>query len=202
MKRILFFTLLLVATSTLKAQRVGIKGGLAQSWLRGKTMEGDTFERRNGVFLGVFLDFICKKDNTWVIQPEITFATEGGSISKEDASKVNIHSNTLRVPVLAKIRLAMIPKLTIEGGPQIMYRFGGEISTNDFKLKHTHNHIDAGFDVGTTYFFTSPNGKSFFIQARLTHNFINLLDTSIDNHLGYDKNFRSSIGQLGIGYKF
>lgn len=202
MKRILFFTLLLVATSTLTAQRVGIKGGLAQSWLRGKTMEGETLERRNGVFLGVFLDFICKKDNTWVIQPEITFATEGGTIANENGSKVNIHSNTLRVPVLAKIRLSMIPKLTLEAGPQIMYRFGGEINVNNTKIRHTHNYIDAGFDAGTTYFFTSPNGKSFFIQARLTHNFLNLLDTSIDNHLEHHSNFRSSIGQLGIGYKF
>lgn len=206
MKKIIFFGFLLISTIA-KGQVFGIKGGLAQSWLRGDNVDADTFERRNGGYVGVFLEISRGK---YAIQPELIFSTEGGSVVKrlsEEATttELKIHSNSLRIPILVKIR--PFPKITVEGGPEVTYRFSGKsVNFADKQFSSVaYNSIDFGFDLGGTYNF-KPQSPTFFIEARWTNNFLKLLNNSKVEQQGMEvssgNKLRSSIGQIGVGYKF
>ncbi|GJQ06752.1 hypothetical protein CAPN010_09100 [Capnocytophaga cynodegmi] len=211
MKKITTLIFLFVSILTLQAQSksFAIKGGLAQSWLRGKELNADSFERRNGFYIGAFMDVILTEKRNVTIQPEVIFSTEGGTIFKKNSEndhsyEIDIHSNVLRIPVLVKIM--PLPKFSIEGGPQITYRFSAKsIDFSNVSIKSTHNAMDFGIDLGATYHFSMPFKPAFFIQVRWTNNFLKMLDTSkIDSRIDLSEGniLRSSIGQIGVGYRF
>lgn len=206
MKKILFFGFLLMSVMV-QAQVFGVKGGLAQSWLRGDTVDADIFERRNGGYVGVFLEISRGK---YAIQPELIFSTEGGTVVKrftEDAptTDLKIHSNSLRFPILVKVR--PFPKITLEAGPEVTYRFSGKsVKFADKQFSSVaYNSVDFGFDLGGTYNFKAQS-PTFFIEARWTNNFLKLLNSSKVEQQGMEvssgNKLSSSIGQIGIGYKF
>lgn len=206
MKKIIFFGFLLISVMV-QGQTFGIKGGLAQSWLRGDNVDADVFERRNGGYAGVFFEISRGK---YAIQPELIFSTEGGIVVKKlsesaVATELEVYSNSLRVPVLIKIR--PFPKITVEGGPEVTYRFSGKsVSFSDKQFSSfAYNSVDFGFDLGGTYNFKAE-GPTFFIEARWTNNFLKLLKSSTVERQGIEvsagNKLSSSIGQIGIGYKF
>lgn len=131
MKRAILFSALLFLSSVTFAQfTIGPKIGFTMSKLS-TNIEDYSDEAKSGFQFGAFARFGKKK---LYIQPEVMFATKGGTIVRDaDELKAKINLNTVQIPALVGFKLLnlKVVNFRIMGGPAISIVTNKEISTDE-----------------------------------------------------------------------
>lgn len=223
MKKVFFTAVALFAIGFAQAQtaRFGVKGGLNVSTLTGNI---ENAEAKIGAHVGGLVEI--KITNKFAIQPELLLSLQGakndytrgsGNYRYTNEEKVNL--TYINIPVMAKFYV--IPKLSLEAGPQLGFLVnaenkytetevdGGDVFTVSRKndIKGNLRTIDAGFNLGASYYFTN----NLFVQGRYTIGLSSIDkndynrnndDDFNDYNYDYDKGIHNGVFQASIGYRF
>lgn len=118
MKKLLFFALICMSTSTLFAQlsspiSFGVHAGLTSTKVDAKvpTMDDLNEKADNGMMLGVFARINLSK---WYIQPELNYVSRKSSVNN-----VDIKLKSLDIPILLGYKIVKLPAFNLRafGGP-------------------------------------------------------------------------------------
>jgi len=199
--------------------RFGIKGGLNVSTLTGNI---ENAEPKIGAHVGGLVEI--KIVNKFAIQPELLFSLQGakndyvrtmGNNRYVNEEKLNLAY--LNVPVMAKFYV--IPSLSLEAGPQLGILLDAErkftqsqsngnnasSSSRSYDIKDNLRTLDAGFNLGASYYFTD----NMFVQARYSFGLssIDERDYNYDENgdfedYDYDNGIHNGVFQVSFGYRF
>lgn len=168
---------------TAKAQNVsfGIKGGVNISSLNQN--ENNPFNSKVGLYLGGLAH--AHINETWAIQPEIFYSSEG---AKSPNTRTSL--NYINVPVLLQYMFAN--GLRLEAGPQLGFLVSAKSETNNVTVDNK-NFKSTAFSIPLGIGYLTPLGLGFDARAVL-----GLSDLSEDNN----PRVRSNVFQLGVFYQF
>ena len=129
--KIMFFSLCLVAfTSTVQAQKIGVRAGLNIANVTGG--DGTDTKPLTGIYAGVFKE-ITIVPLIFFLQPELQYSSQGFKSGDTDYS-----INYINLPVMAKVYA--LKMFSLEAGPQVGFKiadnFPGE-SVDDIKTFDT-----------------------------------------------------------------
>lgn len=221
MRKLFLAILAIAAFGSAEAQkaRFGIKGGLNVSTLTG---EIENAEPKIGAHLGGLVEI--KVVNKFAIQPELLFSLQGakndyvrtaGNNRFTTEEKLNLLY--LNVPVMAKFYV--IPALSLEAGPQLGVLLDAEAkftqrqsngtnnssTSRSYDIKDNLRTLDAGFNLGASYYFTN----NMFVQARYTFGLTsiderdyNYRDNDDFDDYDYDNGIHNGVFQASFGYRF
>ncbi len=175
--KIMFFCLCLVAfTSTVQAQKFGVRAGLNIANVTGDDF-GDT-KPLTGIYVGVFKE-ITIVPLIFFLQPELQYSNQGCKVEDTDFS-----ISYINIPVMAKVYA--MKTFSLEAGPQVGFKiadnFQGE-SGDDIKT------FDTAFAGGLGLNF--PFGLG--INARYVMGLSEIVK---------DKDAKNQVIQLGASFKF
>jgi Outer membrane protein beta-barrel domain len=174
--KIMFFSLCLIAfTSTMQAQKVGIRAGINISNVSG---DADT-KPLTGFYAGVFKEITLMPELLF-LQPELQYSMQGYKIGD---TKVSL--GYLNIPVLAKVYVAKT--ISLEAGPQIGFKVNDNVDVpeggNEIKT------FDTAFVGGLGWNF--PFGLG--INARYAMGLSEIVK---------DSEAKNQVIQLGASFKF
>ena len=193
MKKSLLTIVLIAFTAIgLTAQATfGAKAGVNFSNLDEDEMD---YESKTGYNVGLFVEF--ELSDTFMIQPELLFSTQGARL-EEGGAEFKINTTFINIPVLVKYKAA--ESFYIEAGPQIGFlskaeqelTYGGETYTEDVKddAKSTEFAFNLGISVDLM--------EELFLGGRYTIGLSDLNDMSDDS-----TEIKSSNISLFVGYRF
>ena len=123
--KIMFFSLCLVAfTSTVQAQKIGVRAGLNIATVTGG--DGTDTKPLTGIYAGVFKE-ITIVPLIFFLQPELQYSSQGYKIEDTDYS-----INYINIPVMAKVYA--LKMFSLEAGPQVGFKisdnFEGDAGDN------------------------------------------------------------------------
>lgn len=165
MKKIIFIATAVLAITCAQAQTVkfGVKGGLTVSTLSGDLEDA---EAKIGGHVGGFAEI---KFNKFALQPEVLLSMQGAESNTTRyysgnfyATKYEANLLYLNVPVMAKYYV--IPKLSVELGPQLGILLDAETKYSETEngfVEYSENEnvksdiktIDLAANIGATYHF-------------------------------------------------
>ena len=201
MKKLLFAAIALFIGSGAFAQdvRIGIKAGGNLSTVTNTEMPA---KMKFGFQVGGFLDF--KFDERFSLQPELLYSAQGAkytvTVLWEDGNWHNVSGSYafdyINVPVLLKINIT--EGFSAEIGPQIGFLIGARwkekgdgVLVNSGSGTDNCNTIDVTALAGLSYTFA----ENFVVSARYGLGLTNILKNDYVN-------FKNSVIQLSVGYKF
>lgn len=164
----------------------GIKGGLNAS-----TVTGDDFDSPDGrtsFYVGLLAEAPLSERVS--LQPEVLYSSQGFKLSGDNDAEFQV--DYLQVPVLLKIYL--IDGLNIQAGPQFGFKVNEEVDfeptedDGDFETDAIKDN-DIGITAGAEYKF----GQSFFLQARYSYGFSEMVE---------DYDVHNAVFSAGIGFMF
>ncbi|WP_158974043.1 porin family protein [Cellulophaga sp. L1A9] len=195
MKKVVALLVFMTAGSSLFAQswsdkfQIGVKGGANFA-----TVAGDDFDSpdsRTSFYAGLVAE--APLTETLSIQPEVFYSGQGFDLNDNaNGADAEYQLDYIQVPVLLKVYL--VDGLNIQAGPQFGFKVNEEV---DFQPTNDDGDIDTDavrdFDFQLTSGLEYKFAESFFIQARYTYGFSELIkDTDVHN----------SYFSAGIGYMF
>ena len=152
------------------------------------------YESKTGFNVGLFVEF--ELSDTFMIQPELLFSTQGARL-EEGGAEFKINTTFINIPVLVKYKAA--ESFYIEAGPQIGFlskaeqelTYGGEKYTEDVKddAKSTEFAFNLGISVDLM--------EELFLGGRYTIGLSDLNDMSDDS-----TEIKSSNISFFVGYRF
>ena len=174
--KIMFFSMCLIAfSSTVQAQKVGVRAGLNISNVRGYP---DT-KPLTGFYAGVFKE-ITLVPELFFLQPELQYSMQG---YKSGDTKVSI--GYLNIPVLAKVYI--IKTFSLEAGPQIGFKVNDNLD-----VPEGGNEIET-FDTA----FTGGLGLNFPFGLGINARYVMGLSEIVK-----DSEAKNQVIQLGASFKF
>lgn len=196
MKRaILISMMLFLAATTFGQFTLGPKVGLTMSKLS-TNFEDVKEEAKAGFQFGAFARFGKKL----YVQPEVMFATKGGTIKSEGTDiKTDIKLNTLQVPVIVGFHLLnlKVVNVRVHGGPAVSFVMKEEIDINQViedpikedNIKNTiwNFQLGAGVDV-----------LMFTLDVRYEWGLNNIFDPQ-DGGQSYD--MKNNLWNISLGWK-
>ncbi len=176
--KIMFFSLCLVAfTSTVQAQKFGVRAGLNIANVTGDGF-GDT-KPLTGIYVGVFKEFTIVPV-LFFLQPELQYSSQ-----RFKSGDTNFSINYINIPVMAKVYA--LKTFSIEAGPQVGFKISDNIDVpeggNDIKT------FDTAFAGGLGLNF--PFGLG--INARYVMGLSEIVK---------DSGAKNQVIQLGASFKF
>jgi opacity protein-like surface antigen len=195
MKKVLTLLILITAGSSLFAQswsdkfQFGIKGGANFA-----TVAGDDFDSpdsRTSFYAGLVAE--APLTEALSIQPEVFYSGQGFDLNdNSDGTDAEYQIDYIQVPILLKVYL--VDGLNIQAGPQFGFKVNEEV---EFQPTNDGGDIDTDavrdFDFQLTSGLEYKFAESFFIQARYTYGFSELIE---------DTDVHNSYFSAGIGYMF
>jgi hypothetical protein len=116
--KIMFFSLCLVAfTSTVQAQKIGVRAGLNIANVTGG--DGTDTKPLTGIYAGVFKE-ITIVPLIFFLQPELQYSSQGYKMGDTDYS-----INYINLPVMAKVYA--LKMFSLEAGPQVGFKISDNI---------------------------------------------------------------------------
>ena len=156
----------------------------------------DNAEMKTAFHVGMFLEF--KLDDSWSIQPEVLYSSQGAKTSYTvfgQTLESDITADYVNIPVMAKYYVA--EGFSIEAGPQIGFLMNAKAGDQD--VKDSYKSMDISGNVGVNYDF--PMGL--FINARYSHGFTKINeDVTVAGFTAEAPDYKNSVIQVGVGYKF
>lgn len=205
MKKVILSAIAVLAFGVTNAQetKFGAKLGLNVATLSSKDSEG--IKSKIGLNIGGFAEI--KISETFAFQPELLFSMQGAKSSTSSSSFTTESTSSLNyinIPLMAKY--FVIPKLSIEAGPQIGFllsakseftstsTFGGTTQTRSSSndTKEFTKTVDFGLNFGANYDITEN------IFAGIRYNF-GLSDIAKENE---GNSVTNRVFSLNVGYKF
>ena len=169
--------------------QIGARGGVNFS-----TVAGDDFDSPDGrtsFYAGLLAE--APLSDRVSLQPEVFYSGQGFDINEDpDGPDAEFQVDYIQVPVLLKLYL--IDGLNIHAGPQFGFKINEEVDFDpaddggDFDTDSI-NDFDMQLAAGAEYKF----GESFFLQARYTYGFSEIIE-DVDVH--------NSVLSAGIGFMF
>jgi opacity protein-like surface antigen len=195
MKKSILLTITFLTTLAVSSQawsdnfQLGVRGGLNFA-----TVAGDDFnspDGRTSFYAGLVAE--APITERFSIQPEVFYSGQGYDITDEpDQRDAAYQIGYIQVPVIFKVYL--LDGLNLHAGPQFGFKVNEEI---DFNPNDDSGDIETdavkNFDVQVTGGVEYKLFASFFVQARYTYGFSEVLD-NVDVH--------NSVFSAGIGYMF
>lgn len=195
MKKYIFLTLFVIVTASVSAQawsdkfQLGIKGGLNFS-----TVAGDNFDSPDGrtsFYAGLLAEAPITK--RFSIQPEIFYSRQGFNVAgPANDPDIQFQLDYIQVPLILKIYL--LDGLNIQAGPQIGFKVSEKL---DFSPSQSGNEFDTDsindIDLQITGGLEYKLMESFFVQARYTYGFSEVMENRDANNV---------IFSAGIGFMF
>ncbi len=174
--KVLSFTMFILAISTtVQAQKVGVRAGITISNVSG---DADT-KPLTGFYAGVFKEITLVPELVY-LQPELQYSMQG---YKVEDTKVSI--GYLNIPVLAKVYV--VKTFSLEAGPQVGFKINDNLDVpeggNEIKT------FDTAFVGGLGFNF--PMGLS--INARYALGLSEIIK---------DSDAKNQVIQLGAAFKF
>lgn len=217
---ILLPALLLLATFSVAQTQLGFKTGLQRSGVVSDlSINGyNPAKFISGPQIGLVAEIGFGEN--FALQPELTYAPKGFRIQEGislDVIKIPIDLGTtlltkvnyLNIPLLAKYKFGSGPfKAYLMAGPEVGYAVNGSFKTKarviiDFTLVEEQINLDqAGvdrFDVGATLgagFTVDAGAGDFFMDARYTRSFTNLVDVPVIDIPVKNQGFQFNLGYL------
>ncbi len=195
MRKLFILGILFVSGSSLMAQswsdkfQIGVKGGLNFA-----TVAGDDFDSPDGrtSFYAGLLAEIPVSD-IFSIQPEAFYSGQGFDINDNpNGNDAQYQVDYIQVPILLKVYI--FDGLNIHVGPQFGFKVNEEV---DFEPTNDGGDFDTDavqdFDFQLTTGLEYKFAESFFIQARYTYGFSEMIE-NVDVHNSYVS--------AGIGFMF
>ena len=174
--KIIFFGLCLVVfTSTVQAQKVGVRAGLNISNVSG---DADT-KPLTGFYAGVFKEITLVPELLF-LQPELQYSMQG---YKSGDTKVSI--GYLNIPVMAKVYI--IKTFSLEAGPQIGFKVN-----DNLEVPEGENEIET-FDTA----FAGGLGLNFPFGLGINARYVMGLSEIVK-----DSDAKNQVIQLGASFKF
>jgi len=169
----------------------GIKGGLnsAREMVSAGKVSGQT-NVRTGIHIGFFMEFPVS--TTVDFQPELLYSMQGGRY-KDGGTNYTDKFDYINLPLMFKIYVWQ-RSLSIDFGPQLGYMIGAKISiggTNvDIYDEEALKKFDASLALGLSFKLTDQLDLSFRGAFGLT------------NILEAESNYKNSVSQLSLAYRF
>lgn len=184
------FTAMLVSAQAWSDKfQIGARGGINFS-----TVASDDFDSPDGrtsFYAGLLAEAPLSERIS--IQPEVFYSGQGFDINDNpDGPDTEFQLDYIQVPILLKVYL--LDGLNIHGGPQFGFKVNEEIDVDpaddggDFN-SDSINDFDMQLTAGAEYKFA----ESFFIQARYTYGFSEIIE---------DTDVHNSVFAAGIGFMF
>lgn len=170
-----------------RKHQFGVKGGLnIAKELANQGKDSHETNPRIGVHLGVFMELPISA--TVDFQPELLYSMQGGRYQG-----VTDQIDYINLPLMFKIYV-WDQRFSIDVGPQFGYMIGAKISDG----RNSHSFYD---DESLSKFdFSIALGFSFKLNDKIDLGFRGT--TGITNMYEGEYNFKNSVTQLGIGFKF
>jgi hypothetical protein len=185
------FTIVYVNGQDKKDMSFGVKAGLNVSSIYNIDEDGVDSNSFIGFHVGFFGEFMVS--DKFAIQPELLYSTQGVELEFL-GEKGDLKLDYINIPVLGKYYVS--DAFSLEAGPQIGFLISAETNsggvTEDVKdeLKST----DVSLAFGANYDIS----KNFMIGARY-----NIGLTRLQENLSPgEKDFKNSVFQISLGYKF
>lgn len=175
--------ILLVTLTTVNGQSIdfGIKGGVNLANISGANIDAGN---KTGFHAGLILEVSLLE--TFAIQPELLYSTQGA----KSASGDDLSLNYLSVPILAKYYI--VPAvLSIEGGPQFSFLIEDNIDILD--VVDDLNTDASNFDLGGAIGLGVKIPGGLFGQVR----YIRGITTVAEN-----PDINNNLFQVSVGYRF
>lgn len=196
MKKILGLLLVLSSVGITFAQSgensSGLKGGLNIA-----TFVSDDFDvsYQTGAHFGGFVEVPFSEKVS--ISSELLFSVQGGEVDVE-GGKIDFETIYVNIPVMFKYYIS--EKINIQVGPQLGLLVSSEydenienVETNDVETNDVgfdDETIEFGLGLGLGYFLT----ENIFVDARY--------NLGLSEVYGENVDFKNSVFQLSLGYKF
>ena len=176
--KIMFFSLCLVAfTSTVQAQKIGVRAGLNIANVTGG--DGTDTKPLTGIYAGVFKE-ITIVPLIFFLQPEIQYSSQGYKIEDTDFS-----INYINLPVMAKVYA--LKMFSLEAGPQVGFKISDNID-----VAEGENKIET-FDTA----FAGGLGLNFPFGLGINARYVMGL-----SEIEKDSDAKNQVIQLGASFKF
>jgi hypothetical protein len=176
--KIMFFSLCLVVfTSTVQAQKFGVRAGLNIANVSGG--DGPDTKPLTGIYAGVFKELTIVPA-LFFLQPELQYTSQG---YKVEDTKVSI--GYLNVPILAKVYVAKT--FSLEAGPQIGFKVNDNLD-----VPEGGNKIET-FDTA----FAGGLGLNFPFGLGINARYVMGLSEIVK-----DSEEKNQVIQLGASFKF
>ena len=175
--KIMFFSLCLVAfTSTVQAQKFGVRAGLNIANVTGG--DGPDTKPLTGIYAGVFKEFTIVPV-LFFLQPELQYSSQ-----RFKSGDTNFSINYINIPVMAKVYA--LKTFSIEAGPQVGFKISDNFPGDTGKDIKT---FDTAFAGGLGLNF--PFGLG--INARYVMGLSEIVK---------DSGAKNQVIQLGASFKF
>ena len=198
-KTLILFCLLMTGIENLQAQeyfKFGIKGGLNISGFSGKDANQANFKDRTDIHLGLLSEIMLGEQ--FALQPEIIYSSQGGKSSTPGFNELSGEDFTFKVDYISLpviLKYFILPGFSIEAGPRFSFLIDSRVdaTTSDGATTTDITNSTEKFDLGVAGGLGYELPLGFILQARYLRGFSNIYE---------DVDYRNSLIQLSLGYKF
>ncbi|HER40031.1 MAG TPA: PorT family protein [Salinimicrobium catena] len=199
-KNLLLATLMILSVTGVQAQDVsfGIKGGVNFSNFSGDDADMLETDGRTGFHLGLIAEIMFTENLG--VQPEVLYSSQGAKsdfqMEDEFFGSLSIDEfklDYISIPVLLKYYF--IEGLSLEVGPQFSFVANSEVEASMDGVSSTEDFDDEteSFDFGGALGLGYELPMGLLFQGRYVMDF---------NDVYTDSDFRNSVFQLSVGFKF
>ena len=199
-KNLLLATLMILSVTGVQAQDVsfGIKGGVNFSNFSGDDADMLETDGRTGFHLGLIAEIMFTENLG--VQPEVLYSSQGAKsdfqMEDEFFGSLSIDEfklDYISIPVLLKYYF--IEGLSLEVGPQFSFVANSEVEASMDGVSSTEDFDDEteSFDFGGALGLGYELPMGLLFQGRYVMGF---------NDVYTDSDFRNSVFQLSVGFKF
>ncbi|UQD56280.1 porin family protein [Flavobacterium sp. K5-23] len=185
------FTILFVNGQDKKDMSFGVKAGLNVSSINNIDEDGVDSNSLIGFHVGFFGEFMVS--DKFAIQPELLYSTQGVELEFL-GEKGDLKLDYINIPVLGKYYVS--DAFSLEAGPQIGFLVSAKANSGGVEedVKDELKSTDVSLAFGANYTIS----KNIMIGARY-----NLGLTRLQENLSPgEKDFKNSVFQISLGYKF
>lgn len=176
--------------------KIGIKGGINISGFSGQDAIQANFTERTDVHIGFLAEMMVAEQ--FALQPEIVYSSQGGRSGSHTFNELRGEDVTFKVDYISlpvMLKYFIIPALSIEVGPRFSFLIDSRAeaitdgSATSLDITNRTEKFDLGVAGGIGY--DLPWG--IIVQARYLRGFSDIYE---------DVNYRNSLIQLSVGYKY
>jgi hypothetical protein len=198
-KTLVLFCLMITGIENIQAQeyfKFGIKGGLNISGFSGKDANQANFKDRTDIHLGILSEIMV--GDQYALQPEIVYSSQGGRSYSQDFNELNGEETNFKVDYISlpvMLKYFIFPGLSIEAGPRFSFLIDSRVEaiSNDSKSELDVTNKTEKFDLGVAGGLGYDLPWGVIVQARYLRGFSAIYE---------EVNYRNSLIQLSVGYKF